>query len=141
MKKLILLSFLTVGLSFTSCSKDENETSTSEDLIGAWSFISYIDDEGEELADDCDSKDSITFMSDNSFNFTYHGINNTEDGCTKNQDAMGVWEYQSDKVLKLDYSTDEYTSITEAEFQITGNILTLTINEGEGEYQEKYQKN
>ena len=91
MKKSILLSFLTIQLFLNSCSKYESEPSTtSEDLIGSWSFIAYIDDEGKELADECDSQDSIRFKSDNSFNFTYHCINNSEDECTKNQDAMGT---------------------------------------------------
>lgn len=142
MKKSILLLFLTTGLLFTSCTKDESEPTANEDLIGTWLFISYIDDEGELLADECDGQDSLTFMDDNTFNFTYHYNYDVEVGCYKGQDAIGSWEYLTESVIKFDYSNGDYIDLDKFEnpFEITGDILTFTRDEGEGVFFEKYRK-
>lgn len=141
MKKPILAVLLCLGLTFTSCTKDENskedEISKDTELIGTWSYMAYIDEEGEEAADACESKETITFNSDNSFDYVYFG---GEEECELTQDASGSWKYISENVLNLDYSHDTYEYVIDAQFEISGNVLILILDEGEGEYKEKYQK-
>ncbi|WP_282161386.1 lipocalin family protein [Ulvibacterium marinum] len=144
MKKSILFLFLTTGLFFTSCNKDESEPKTDVDLIGTWTYIAYVDDdEGEIQADECDGQDSLTFMSDNTFNFTYHYNFDEEVGCYKAQDAIGSWEYISDGEIELDYSNGNNVEPNNQKtpFEISGDILTLTKDEGYGVFLEKYKKN
>ncbi len=139
----MLFLFLTTGFFFTSCNKDESEPTTDEDLIGTWTYIAYVhDDEGEIQANECDSQDSLTFMNDSTFNFTYHYNFDEEVGCYKAQDAIGSWEYISDGIIKFDYSNDDYVDINkwETPFEISGDILTLTKDEGYGVFLEKYKK-
>ena len=141
MIKKIFFSFLAISLLFVSCSKDENETPPEEDgsttdLLGVWNYASYIDDEGELLATDCEKNQIIDFQENGVFRFTYY-----DDGsgtCEKNQDAMGSWEYLSDDgKIELDYGNDD---VYEVEYSISDDTLTLTIDEGEGEYKEVYEK-
>ncbi len=142
MNKLFLLFLLTIGLFFNSCNKKENESMENVDLLGTWTLIAYIDDEGEELADECYSQDSLTFMENNTFNYTYYYNYGKEGGCQKIQDATGSWEYLTDKIIKFDYSHGDYIDKDKWEnpFEISGDILTLTRDEGLGIYLEKYKK-
>ena len=56
--------------------------------------------------------------------------------CEMNQDATGNWEFLTESSIELDYGIDSY----EVDYSISENVLTLTIDEGEGEYQERYEK-
>ncbi|MBO0323150.1 lipocalin family protein [Muricauda sp. CAU 1633] len=140
MIKKIYFSLLAMSLLFVSCDNDENETPPEEnnsttELLGIWNYAAYIDNEGELPATDCEQNQIIDFQENGVFRFTYY-----DDGsgtCEQNQDATGNWEEVSEGVLELDYGNDD---VYEVEYSIAGNTLTLTIDEGEGEYQEVYEK-
>lgn len=135
----MLLSLLTIGLFIISCDKEDKESpSDSTALIGVWNYMAYVDDEGEEPATECEKNQIIEFKENGVFSFTYYDEDSGE--CKKSQDATGTWEYISDNVITLDYGNQEYLDTYEVEFNISENVLTLTIDEGEGEYKEKYEK-
>ncbi|MDC6365360.1 MULTISPECIES: lipocalin family protein [Flavobacteriaceae] len=129
------LFFLFISCSTDSETPEENPEDTVS-LIGTWYFILYLDDEGEEPATECDGKDYLTFKEDGSFDYGYHYIVGQECENTGGNQT-GAWSYITDKVIELDYgNNDTY----EVPFSIEDNVLTLTLDEGEGEYQEKYEK-
>lgn len=136
--KITLRYFLACSLLFMSCSTDaENPEKDNQNtsLIGTWYFIAYLDEEGEEPATDCDGNDFIRFNEDDTFDFAYHYIEGQE--CVDTGDQTGQWSYASDGILELAYSEQE---TREVGYVIEENVLTLTIDEGLGEYQEKYEK-
>lgn len=124
---------------FISCSTDSETPEDNPDdtvsLIGKWYFTMYIDEEGEEPATDCDSNDFIAFNEDDTFNFAYHYIEGQE--CVDTGDQTGEWTLLEDGILELVYSEIE---TREVKYLIEENTLTLTIDEGLGEYREKYIK-
>lgn len=139
MIKRFFFSVLACCFLCVSCETEETETTNEEsmnnaNLLGTWNFSAYIDDEGEELATDCESNQILDFQESGVFRFTYY--DESLGTCEKNQDAIGNWELLSDNSIELDYGMDSY----EVEYRISENVLTLTIDEGEGKYQERYEK-
>lgn len=131
---------MAMGLLFVSCEKNENDTpeednGTETELLGIWNYISYIDTDGEEPATDCEKNQIIDFQESGVFRFTYY--DDSTGTCEETQDATGEWAYISDGVIELDYGNNDVYEVT---YSISDNTLTLTIDEGEGEYQEVYQK-
>ncbi len=127
-----LISCETESTEETETANEENTTSVA--LLGTWNFAAYIDGEGEELATDCESNQILDFQENGVFRFTYYGEDSGT--CEMNQDATGSWELLSENSIALDYGVDSY----EVDYSISENVLTLTIDEGEGEYQERYVK-
>ncbi len=139
MFKRLLLPIFALSLFLVACEAEETEATpegenTEVTLLGVWNYRAYIDNDGEELATDCERNQILEFLQDGTFRFTYY--DDTSGACQMDQDATGNWEYVSDTSIELDYGVDSYT----ASFSINGDLLTLTIDEGEGEYQERYQK-
>lgn len=135
----LLLTLMLVCVVSLSCESEdatnpEEETTADATLLGVWNYAAYIDEQGEELATPCESSQIIHFQLDGVFRFTYY----TEDAtsCAKTQDATGSWAELSDTSLNLDYGIDSY----DVTYEISGRVLTLTIDEGEGAFQERYIK-
>ncbi|WP_420401162.1 lipocalin family protein [Flagellimonas sp.] len=136
--KPILGGLLAFCLLFMSCSTDaekQEDPNENTSLIGTWYFIAYIDDEGQQDPNGCDNNDFIRFNEDDTFDFAYYYIEGEE--CITRGDQTGQWSYASDGILELVYNEQE---TREVGYVIEENILTLTIDEGLGEYQEKYEK-
>jgi len=129
-----LCCFFCISCESEDTTNPNEETPADASLLGVWNYAAYIDDEGEELATQCESSQILHFQTDGVFRFTYY----TEDAtsCAKTQDATGSWEELSDSSIALDYGIDSY----DMNYTISGRVLTLTIDEGLGEYQERYEK-
>ncbi len=145
MHKRLFLSVLFLNLLFVSCESesadpDPEEPLAETELLGTWNYVAYIDDDGEEPATDCEQNQTLTFEEDGVFRFTYY--DDSEGPCEKTQDSQGTWEFVSDAVIKTDYTYGDYVDQDKFEvgFEISGNTLTLYLDEGEGEYQERYEK-
>lgn len=138
MKKPILLLFLAAGCIFTSCKKDSS--SDDGDLAGTWSLIAYIDDEGEEPTNECESMDLLRFKDGNVFDYEFHSTDSSSGDCIEGVHDSGTWSYLFNSKVQLDYGTEGNSDITVAKYKVSGDILTLTFDEGNGEYQEKYKK-
>lgn len=143
--KRFFLSVLFLNLLFVSCENEDTENDSEDpiaetELLGTWNFIAYSDDEGEEPATDCEKNQTLTFEEDGVFRYTYY--DDSEGSCEKTEDSQGAWELISDGVIKTDYTYGDYVDENKFEvgFEISDNVLTLSIDEGEGEYQERYEK-
>jgi len=42
--------------------------------------------------------------------------------------------------VQLDHGTEERSNIMVAKYKVSGDVLTLTFDEGNGEYHKKYKK-
>ena len=145
MHKRLFLSALFLNLLFVSCESETTDPDLEEpvaetELLGTWNYVAYIDDDGEEPATDCEQNQTLTFEEDGVFRYTYY--DDSEGTCEKTQDSQGTWEFISDAVIKTDYTYGSYVDEDKFEvgFEISGNTLTLYLDEGEGEYQERYEK-
>ncbi len=143
MKKnnLFLLSVLCIFL--VSCNKEEDksgieETATAVALSGTWLLQSYSEDGLDVPLDECEKKETIVFNNNNTIDFNYY--NDKEDGkaCSLSVAGSGHWKFSSDAQIELDYSTESYKDIFKVTYQIAGNILTLTTQEGDASYSETY---
>jgi len=138
MKKPILLFAMALGCMFTSCKKDDS--GGDGDILGTWSYIAYADDNGEEPADECARMDLLRFKNGNVFDYEYHFASTAGDECIEGTHSSGSWTYQFDSKVRLDHGTENNPDITVAKFSISGDILTLTFDEGNGTYKKKYKK-
>nr|MUH42028.1 hypothetical protein [Zobellia laminariae] len=138
MKKPILLLILAIGCTFISCKQDDS--GGDGDLLGTWFLTTYVDNEGEEPADECESKNIVRFKDGNVFDYQYHTTDNASGDCIEGIHDSGTWSYLFDRKVQLDYGTEERSDITVAKYKISGDILTLTFDAGNGEYHEKYKK-
>lgn len=145
MTKKLFFSIILLSIVFISCEKDETDSPDEEknsttDLLGTWNYTAYIDDEGEELATQCEKNQTLIFEENGVFRFTY--FDDSEGTCEKTQDSQATYEFISDAVIKTDYTYGDYVDQNKFEvgFEISGNTLTLFLDEGEGEYQERYEK-
>ena len=131
MKNLLYL-FLTVSIiSFTSCSKDEEDA--VDPIVGTWFLFSY----DGELVDECESQSNVTFREDGtvtSIDFYQSEISSIdEDGnitidsseCTS--DTYGFsWENNNDGTYTfIDSEEPDYSEIYTTSF--SDNNQTLTI--------------
>ncbi|WP_276168909.1 lipocalin family protein [Zobellia alginiliquefaciens] len=139
MKKPILLLFLAAGCIATSCKSDDS--GEDGDLMGTWSYIAYIDSDGEEPSNDCESMDILRFKDGNVFDYEFHSTDNSNGDCIEGTHNSGSWTYLFNRKVQLDYGLNGDSNITIAKYKVSGDILTLTIDEDNGEYQEKYRKN
>lgn len=72
MKKLMLLFFaLTL---FTACS-DDDDNGSEDQIVGTW-FLVEANNFGDIVVDDCSSKSSITFNSDNTTSSKFYTVSN-----------------------------------------------------------------
>lgn len=66
---LLNLVFVSREKEDTNTPEDDNKTALS--LIGPWNYVAYVDEEGEELAADCEKNQLLTFEESEVFRFTY----------------------------------------------------------------------
>ncbi|MDB2606844.1 lipocalin family protein [Zobellia sp.] len=138
MEKPIFILFLAIGCTFTSCKK--NDSIDDGDLLGTWSYVAYIDDQGEQLVNDCESQNIKRFKIGNVFDFEYHNKNNTGNECIEGTHDSGKWSYLFNEKVQMNHATEENPDIVIAKYKISEDVLTLTFDEGNGEYKEVYRK-
>jgi len=129
MKK-FLIACLTV-LALTGCGNDDDRTATpapSSPIVGSWKLITSTNNGIPDTLNDCEMKSTITFR-DEQKTFTIADYAYLQSVCTSNS-FDGTW---------VKTATDAYTITTQAGTQdliitVTGNILSLTFNDGTEEH-------
>ncbi|MBO0591467.1 lipocalin family protein [Cellulophaga sp. E16_2] len=123
MKKLLVLSAALLGIFFTSCSSDDDDSGNP--LIGSWGFFQEEYDGELEEGDDCSKKKTLIFREDMSFELEAYGsITGDPDECEKDSDSdTGTWAILSEGVLAVTYSEGD---VEQGMYSIDGNTLTLT---------------
>ncbi len=128
MKKLSILfvSVLALGLSFTSCSKDDDNNSTSTSVEGKWNYskisvdfpgVPAVDQDYPSQNPTC-GKDFVEFKANGVANFGYYSSD-----CKVVTDPS-TWKQDGNK-LTVDGDTSEIISNT-------GSVLKLKSTETEG---------
>ncbi|AIZ41154.1 lipocalin family protein [Cellulophaga baltica] len=128
MKKLLVLSAALLGIFFTSCSSDDDDSGNP--LIGSWGFFQDENANGElEEGDECSKKLTLIFREDMSFELEAYGsITGDPDECEKDSDSdTGTWAILSEGLLAITYSEGD---VEQGMYSIDGNTLTI-INEYE----------
>ncbi|WP_282142821.1 lipocalin family protein [Cellulophaga baltica] len=128
MKKFLVLSAALLGIFFTSCSSDDDDSGNP--LIGSWGFFQDENANGElEEGDECSKKLTLIFREDMSFELEAYGsITGDPDECEKDSDSdTGTWAILSEGLLAITYSEGD---VEQRMYSIDGNTLTI-INEYE----------
>ncbi|QXP51262.1 lipocalin family protein [Cellulophaga sp. HaHa_2_1] len=132
MKKLLVLSAALLGIFFTSCSSDDDDSGNP--LIGSWGFFQDENANGElEEGDECSKKLTLIFREDMSFELEAYGsITGDPDECEKDSDSdTGTWAILSEGVLAITFDSG---GVEEFNYSIENNTLTFTFTyESNGE--------
>lgn len=115
MRKLNYLVFLfVVAISFTSCDKDDDDSSVaSADLVGKWRYTAQtVNGESVEL-EECQSMNTIEFFSDGKYNSETFVAEQSTDAngqttttCESSSIENATWEIVGD-ILKLSSDSEE----------------------------------
>lgn len=133
MKKLILLLSV-IAFAFTSCSKDDNNDTSQDLLIGTWTYSNSLEDGVEISLSDCEKQE--TWINDADGTFTVTVYDDIDGPCVENGTISGTWENSGNGVYTF---TVLGIPITQ---QITfdSNTFFITYFEGDVEYKDVYTK-
>ena len=137
--KLLLAGVLIAGLSFTSCSKDDdNSSSTDGNIVGKWTptktvtSVSNQEVEAEYTSNEpgCE-KDFTEFVEGGVLKDVIYYKNSSE-VCTQDADATSTWS-KTGTSLTIDGDTYEVTRLTGSELRFKSTVTTpgqtLTVTE------------
>jgi Lipocalin-like domain len=146
MKKLNLLLTIFIGLTILSCSSDNDNNNTEQDiLIGIWKpvkFVEVFSNAGEVIYEhsSCYQQSRITFSSDNILNQQLFDENNSGDCFEDNSDNFisGTWEKISETQYNIQitfFNEDtQQNEIFEGEQDeivfLNENTMRIVFNEG-----------
>ena len=134
MKKVILLAFLAAGTAFTSCDKDEDDTS-QDPLVGSWvqtRFTTTFDgEENEESITGCDGEETTAVFNEDG-TYTAGMFEQSDGGCAMDD---GIWENtgnnsysltQDDEstILNITFSDNTFTTVSEPNESDEGAFYT-----------------
>ena len=88
MKKLILLLSV-FALVFTSCSSDDDSSSSQDQLIGTWKYYKYFENGVEETLEPCENQDTSVFSANGDFSGSFY-IDNAGT-CELDETLTGTW--------------------------------------------------
>ena len=132
-------------LSVLSCSVDErrnpveNENnSTSFELLGTWKLGKYFEGGKEIAINSCETNETISFHKDNTFDYIYYGDSQPGKPCAVSVAGTGTWHYTAERKMVLNYSIREHEDIVPIYFKISENTLLMTTDEGDSSYTESY---
>ena len=134
MKKVFILFSVLVGITFTSCSSDDDsqsdDTQTQEAaLIGLWQISAQYDSSDEPyIPTGCNVENTFAFRSDGVWEFIdYNPSDTNENECVVSDfSESGLWEIDSDGQLILTYE-DGYSEPVKF-FSINGDELSLIFD-------------
>lgn len=115
MKKLALL-FSMIVLVFMSCSSDDDNGGSSDQIIGTWKFSKTLINGVEEESEPCDTEEALVFASNGNYTESYY----EEEGgvCEFDGSENGTWEKSGD-VYNITIEGDTDT----LEITFEGNIF------------------
>ncbi len=144
MKNLTLAILLCGSTLFLACNEEERKDNKPEPtalkLTGTWLLQSFSENGTPIVLDECEKLETLVFNPDNTVNFTYYGDKKAGKSCELSVVGTGIWKFVSDKMIELDYSTDEYKDVFRVDYEIEGEQLTLIIHEENASYKERYIK-
>lgn len=115
MRKLNLLLVILIGITFLSCSSDDNDSSSNDPtLIGEWILVNQIYDGQNENLSDCELQETLTFNSNGTL-VSYYTDNDPCEFFTETQQ----YELNGDE-LKILFGQN-------SDFRF--NVLTLSTTE------------
>ncbi len=89
MKKLILL-LTAFTFVFTSCSSDDDSSSSQDRLIGAWNYYKFFENGVERPLDPCETDETFDVLADGTFSAEYFEDN--AGTCELVETNSGTWE-------------------------------------------------
>jgi hypothetical protein len=122
MKKLLFLcvSFLVL----TGCGNDDDRAVASSAIAGSWKLTTYTNDGEPDILNDCEKNSTITFR-DEPKSFTVVDYGYAQNVCTSSS-FDGTWV----KTAANAYTITTQGGTQDLEITVSGNILTLSFNDG-----------
>ena len=125
MKKLILcLSALAIV--FTSCSSDDDSSSSQDPLIGTWKVFKYFENGVEVPLEPCENEETLVFSANGDLSFTDY-IDNAGT-CEIDESATGTWT----NLGSGSYSTTLFGFTSTEEITFEGNTFYIEDNDDNG---------
>jgi len=121
MKKLLFLCL--TALTLTACGNDDDKAPSSP-IAGSWKLATYTNNGDPETLSDCQKKSTITFR-DAQKTFTVVDFNTAMSVC-KSQSFDGTWQNTSQDL----YTITTMAGTQDLEITVSGNILSMTFNDG-----------
>jgi hypothetical protein len=124
MKKLILILSATL-LTFTSCNKDDDSTTTEVDaFIGTWTNSKLLLNDVEQPIDDCDMQSAFTINSDGTFTESSY-FTNSGGTCELDFEEPGTWENLGSNIYRITYDPDIDGDTYTEDITITNNTFSV----------------
>ena len=136
--KVMLAAVLVAGLSFTSCSSDDDGPSTGGNIVGKWTPTRTVTsvngrNESKNYADNepgCE-KDYTEFVTGGQLRDVIY-FKNASNACTEDADTDSTWS-KAETTLIIDTQSYEIIRLTGSELQIKSTAsaggATLTVTE------------
>ena len=125
MKKLILcLSALAFVL--TSCSSDDDSSSSQDPLIGTWKVFKYFENGVEVPLEPCENEETLVFSANGDLSITDY-IDNAG-ACEIDEAASGTWT----NISSGSYSTTIFGDTFTVEITFEGNTFYIEDNDDNG---------
>ena len=138
MKKLILL-FTVVTFAFTSCSSDD-DSSSSDPLIGIWTWHQSFFNGVEQTLDDCDRMDTVTINANGTLTERY--FFEIDGVCEPDGTDAATWQNLGNNLYRIIYGagTSE-EEILEQTIMFQGNTVYIEETDGSDSFRIVYKKN
>lgn len=125
MKKLILcLSAL--AFVFTSCSSDDDSSSSQDPLIGTWKVFKYFENGVEVPLEPCENEETLVFSANGDLSITDY-IDNAG-ACEIDVATSGTWT----NISSGSYSTTIFGDTFTVEITFEGNTFYIEDNDDNG---------
>jgi len=108
MKKIGAAMAISLLVSVLSCSVDErrnpseNENnSTSFELLGTWKLGKYFEGGKEIAMNSCETNETISFHKDNTFDYIYYGDAQPGKPCAVSVAGTGTWHHTAERKMAI----------------------------------------
>lgn len=136
MKNLILLLSV-FALALTSCSNDDDNSSSQDLLIGTWNYSRSFEDGVEITLSDCEKQETQVFNADGTFSITFY--DDFDGPCVEDLTFTGTWSNTGNSVYSVTIFGETFSQLIEFD----GNTYSVTtIDDVDGTvYVEVYVRN
>jgi hypothetical protein len=133
MKKLILVLSL-IAIAFTSCSKDDDNESSQDLLIGTWTYSSAFEDGVEIPLTDCEKQETEVFNANGTFTVTTY--DDFDGPCVEDGTISGTWVNSGNG----NYTITVFGFPFEVKITFEGNTHSFEYSEDGVDYIDVYVK-